>query len=181
MELSKMIEKYTIEKGGENILGQILNYLDNIKDERELNLVYNGIMLYWCYKRNNCISEKEIKEKKLFYNFYYFLLCNLNEIHKKFLIDSILNSLRFSCEQTISCSILFVELFVNLENEDIEKQLIINILERALYKPIPWGVKFTLNSLFDDERFRKMKEKYFARSIEIDNFIKSLSDNKKKK
>jgi hypothetical protein len=181
MELSKMIEKYINKKSGENILEQILTYLSNIKDEKELAEIYNGLMLYWCYKRTNCINGKEIKEKKLFYNFYYFLLCNLDEIHKKFLIDSILNSLRFSCEQTISCSILFIELFVNLENEDIEKQLMINILERALYKPIPWGIKNTLNCLFDDERFIKMDKKYIEQNIEIVNFIKSISDNKKKK
>ena len=181
MELSKMVEKYINEKSEENILEQILTYLSNIKDEKELTEIYNGLMLCWCFKRNNCINGKEIKEKKLFYNFYYFLLCNLDEIQKKFLIDSILNSLRFSCEQTISCSILFIELFVNLENEDIEKQLMINILERALYKPIPWGIKNTLNSLFDDERFIKMEKKYIEQNIEIVNFIKSISDNKKKK
>jgi hypothetical protein len=178
MELSKMIEKYINEKSGESILEQILTYLSNIKDERELGVIYNGLMLYWCYKRNNYINEKEIKEKKLFYNFYYFLICNLDEIHKKFLIDSILNSLRFSCEQTICCNILFVELFVNLENEDIEKQLMINILERALYKPIPWGVKYTLNCLFDDVRFIKMEKKYIEQNIEIANFIKRISENK---
>ena len=181
MKLNKMMEKYIIEKGGENTLEQILTYLSNIKDERELIEIYNGLMLHWCYKRNNCINGKEIKEKKLFYNFYYFLLCNLDETHKKYLIDSILNSLRFSCEQTISCSILFVELFINLENEDIERQLMVNILERALYQPIPWGVKYTLNCLFDDERFQKMEKKYIDQNIEIVNFIKCISDNKKKK
>ena len=180
MELSKMIEKYINEKSERSILEQILTYLSNIKDERELGVIYNGLMLYWCYKRNSYINGNEIKEKKLFYNFYYFLLCNLDEIHKKFLIDSILNSLRFSCEQTISCNILFVELFFNLENEDIEKQLMINILERALYKPIPWGIKYTLKCLFDDVRFIKMEKKYIEENIEITNFIKSISEKKKK-
>ena len=180
MELSKMIEKYINEKSEGSVLEKILTYLSNIKDERELGVIYNGLMLYWCYKRNSYINGNEIKEKKLFYNFYYFLLCNLDEIHKKFLIDSILNSLRFSCEQTISCNILFVELFVNLENEDIEKQLMINILERALYKPIPWGIKYTLKCLFNDVRFIKMEKKYIEENIEITNFIKSISEKKKK-
>jgi len=176
IEFCKMIEKYIHEKSGESVLEQILTYLSNIKDERELAIIYNGLMLYWLYKRNDCINENEIKEKKLFYNFYYFLLCNLDEIHKKFLIDSILNSLRFSCEETISCSILFVELFVNLENEDIEKQLIINILERVLYRPVPWGVKYTLKCLFNDERYRKMETKFIEQNIEIVNLIKHISD-----
>ena len=51
-----MIEKYIHEKSGESVLEQILTYLSNIKDERELAIIYNGLMLYWLYKRNNFFS-----------------------------------------------------------------------------------------------------------------------------
>ena len=175
-ELNKLFDKYINEKNDENNLENILNYLDNIKDERDLYNVYNGIMLYWCHKKHKQIFENNIHNKKIFYNFYFFLLTNLNEVHKKYLIDSILNALRFPCSQTINYSILFQELFVNLENEDLEKQLMENIIERMLYKPIPWGIKYTLNSLFNNEKYKKLEKKYIKENDEIVDFINKISN-----
>ena len=128
-------------------------------------------MLYWPKK------EKFDKNKKNFYEFYYFLLCNLNEIHKKYLIDSILNALRFPSSQTIMYSELFQELFINLENEDIEEQLIVNILERTIYKPIPWGIKYTLNCLFNNKKYQQLVKKFIALNNELMDFINKISTN----
>ena len=68
------------------------------------------------HKKNRTLDSEDKKQqtenKKLFYNFYFFLLTNLNEIHKKYLIDSILNALRFPCSQTINYSLLFQELML---------------------------------------------------------------------
>ena len=177
MKLAELIEKYVDENNGEIILEQILDYLDNIKEERELNSVYNGIMMYWCYKKQKYMEENEIKNKRIFYSFYYFLFCNLNEIHKKYLIDSILNALRFPCFQTINYSLLFVNLFVNLENEDLEKQLIINILERKLYEPFPWGIEYTLKNLFKNEKYQKFEKNYINQNNDIIDFVKNISND----
>ena len=177
LELNKLFDKYINEKNDENILESILNILDGIKNERELYCVYNGIMLYWCFKKQKQITENKIKSKKIFYSFYQFLLCNLNEIHKKYLIDSILNALKFPCSQTINYCILFIEIFVNLDNEDLEKQLMENILERILYKPIPWGIKYTLNSLFNNEKYQQLEKKYIKQNSEIMQFIEKIYKN----
>ena len=177
LELNKLLDKYINEKNDENILESILNILDGIKNERELYSIYNGIMLYWCQKKLKQIAENKIKGKKIFYNFYFYLLSNLNEVHKKYLIDSILNALRFPCAQTTNYCILFIELFTNLENEDLEKQLMVNILERMLYKPIPWGIKYTLNSLFDNEKYQQLEKKYITQNSEIMQFIAKISIN----
>ena len=95
MELNNLLDKYINEKTDEKSLEAILNYFDTIKDERQLINMYNGIMMYWCHKKQKHITENKIKSKKVFYNFYYYLLCNLDEIQKKYLIDSILNALDF--------------------------------------------------------------------------------------
>ena len=174
-ELRKLLELYITEKNDEINLENILNYLDNIKNERDLYNIYNGIMLFWCQIKHKQIFEN-IQNKKIFYNFYFFLLGNLNEIHKKHLIDSILNALRFPCFQTINYSILFQELFINLENEDLEKQLMVNILERMIYKPIPWGIKITLNKLFINEKYKQLEKKYINENAEIVNFINKISN-----
>ena len=134
-------------------------------------------MLYWCQKKLKQIAENKNKSKKIFYNFYFYLLCNLNEVHKKYLIDSILNALRFPCAQTTNYCTLFIELFTNLENEDLEKQLMVNILERMLYKPIPWGIKYTLNSLFGNEKYQQLEKKYITQNSEIMQFIAKISIN----
>ena len=170
-QLNQLLNNLDNDNNIENNLELILNYLDNIKEERELYSVYNGIMLYWSNK------EKFDKNKKIFYEFYYFLLCNLNEIHKKYLIDSILNALRFPSSQTIEYSELFQKLLINLENEDIEEQLIVNILERMIYKPIPWGIKYTLNCLFNNKKYQQIEKKFIALNNELMDFINKISIN----
>ena len=176
-ELSKLLDKFIKEENNDNNLENILNNLDNGKDERDLYCVYNGLMLFWCQEKHKKILENKIQNKKIFYTFYFFLLGNLNEIHKKYLIDSILNALRFPCSQTINYSILFQELFFNLENEDIEKQLMVNILERMLYKPIPWGIKYTLNCLINNEKYKQLEKKYINQNDEIVDFINKISND----
>ena len=175
-QLNELLNNYINDiNNAENSLELILNCLDNIKEEKELYKVYNEIIIYWPLQKQ--IEQNKIKKNNIFYEFYYFLLCNLNEIHKKYLIDSILNALRFPCSQTINYSELFQELFINIENEDIEEQLMVNLLERVLYKPIPWGIKFTLNCLFNNEKYRQMEKKYISQNSEIIDFINRISIN----
>jgi hypothetical protein len=178
MELNNWFDKFiSNEKNDENFFESLLSYFDKIKDERELISTYNGIMIYWCYKKQKYITENKIKSKKAFYSFYYFLICNLDEINKKYLIDSILNALRFPCSQAISYSLLFQELFMNIDNEDIEKQLMENILERALYNPIPWGIKYTLNCLLNNEKYQQLEKKYIKKNVEVIDFISKIKKN----
>ena len=178
MELNNWFDKFILnEKNDENFFESLLSYFDKIKDERELISTFNGIMIYWCYKKQKYITENKIKSKKAFYSFYYFLICNLDEINKKYLIDSILNALRFPCSQAISFSLLFQELFINIDNEDIEKQLMENILERALYNPIPWGIKYTLNCLFNNEKYQQLEKKYIKKNVEVIDYISKINKN----
>jgi CCR4-NOT transcription complex subunit 1 len=177
-ELNNWFDKFILsEKNDENFLESLLSFFDKIKDEKELINAYNGIMIYWCYKKQKYIAEDKIKSKKAFYSFYYFLICNLDEINKKYLIDSILNALRFPCSQAISYSLLFQELFINIDNEDIEKQLMENILERALYNPIPWGIKYTLNCLLNNEKYQQLEKKYIKNNVEVIDFISKINKN----
>jgi hypothetical protein len=182
MELNNWFDKFiSNEKNDENFFESLLSYFDKIKDERELISTYNGIMIYWCYKKQKYITENKIKSKKAFYSFYYFLICNLDEINKKYLIDSILNALRFPCSQAISYSLLFQELFINIDNEDIEKQLMENILERALYNPIPWGIKYTLNCLLNNEKYQHLEKIYIKNNDEVIDFISKIRKNLEEK
>ena len=94
-----------------------------MKKEKKLNTVYNGLAIYMLQyqiinQKNNNKSYKEA-----FYNFYLFLLNNLTDVNKKYLIDSILNCLRFPCPQTIDFSSLFQELLINIEIQKIWKYL----------------------------------------------------------
>ena len=56
----------------------ILTYLDNKTESKEILDIYHGIILYWVKKKHKYISENKIKSKKLFYNFYLYLLNNSN-------------------------------------------------------------------------------------------------------
>ena len=145
---------------------QTLNEICNIFisksqiNESNINYVYNGIAIYMCQYKIKSQKNNDNSNTKVFYNFYLFLLCNLNEIHKKHLLDSILNLLRFDSLPTIEFSSLFQDLLLNIDNEDIEKQLIVNFLERFIYEPIPWGIKYTFKNLIKNAKFKKMEKNY---------------------
>ena len=170
MQLLILMEKYLKEKGDENILDEIFEILDNIKNEIELNSVYNGLCIFWS-------KINLVKNKKIFYNFYLFLICNLNENHKKYLINSILNALKCPSTQTFDFSLLFQDLLLNIDNEDIEKQLIVNFLERFIYEPIPWGIKYTFKNLIKNAKFKKMEKNYLMEKEEIEYFIQQIYNN----
>ena len=168
LQLKILVDKY-IEEGNDdnNILDDILEIFDSIKNEIELNSVYNGLALFMFYYQMNNTQHKNKFTKKIFYNFYLFLLCNLNEIHKKHLIDSILNSIILPNSSIVDFASLFQDLLLNIENEDIEKQLIINLLERSLYEPIPLGIKNIIKSLLKNDKFKNMENSYIKSNAEI--------------
>jgi hypothetical protein len=174
LELKILVDKYIEEGNDNNILDDILEIFDAIKNEIELNSVYNGLALYFFHYQKTNIQEKNKLTKKIFYNFYLFLLCNLNEMHKKHLMDSILNSLILPKSSIIDFSLLFQDLLLNIENEDIEKQLIINLLERTLYVPIPLGIKNIVKCLLKNEKFRNMEKNYFKSNEEIENLLEKF-------
>ena len=175
MQLKILVDKYIKGKKDEYILDEIIEILDRIKNEKELNTVYNGLAIYMLQyqiinQKNNNKSYKEA-----FYNFYLFLLKNLTDVNNKYLIDSILNCLRFPCPQTIDFSSLFQELLINIEIESIEKQLIINFLERFLYDdPIPWGIRYTFKCLIKNEKFEIMEKKYLKGNEVIENYLEKI-------
>ena len=175
-ELDKLLDKYINESSVKNNLELILNYFYNIKNERELYNKFHGIILYWCHKKQNQqINENNIK-KNPFFNFYFFLLTNLNEIYKNYLIDTIINALRFPSSQTINYSLLFQELFINIDNEDLKMLLIAKLFKRMLYNPIPWGIKYTLNCLFINEKFNQWKNQCISENEEFEDFINIISN-----
>ena len=177
LQLKILVDKY-IEEGNDdnNILDDILEIFDSIKKEKELNSVYNGLAIYMFYYHMNNTQNKNKFTKKIFYNFYLFLLCNLNEIHKKHLIDSILNSLILPSSSIIDFSSLFQDLLLNVENEDIEKQLIINLLERTLYEPIPLGIKNIIECLSKNDKYKNMEKNFFKSNPEIENHLAELRE-----
>ena len=175
MQLKILVDKYIKGKKDEYILDEIIEILDRIKNEKELNTVYNGLAIYMLQYQIINPKNNNKSYKEAFYNFYLFLLKNLTNVNKKYLIDSILNCLRFPCPQTIDFSSLFQELLINIEIESIEKQLIINFLERFLYDdPIPWGIRYTFKCLIKNEKFEIMEKKYLKGNEVIENYLEKI-------
>ena len=84
----------------------------------------------------------------------------MNEVQRDILIGAILNSLRFPCVQTLAYSHLFQELFFDINNDDIKEHMLNNILIRMIYKPLPWGLKYTFINMNKKEGFQKMIKSY---------------------
>ena len=174
------IDKYISEEK-ESYLQNMIKYLENIVDEKEQNQIFNAIVIYWSQsKHKHYLSEKSIKSKEIIFKFYIHLLFKLNENQRNLLINAILNSLRFPCVQTMFYSLLLQELFFEIKNEEIKEHILNNLLERLLYKPLPWGIKYTMVNLYKKEKFCKIikpfMEKYKLNEV-LQNIVNNCKEN----
>ena len=62
--------------------------------------------------------------------------------------------------QTFAYSNLFQKLFFEIEKEEIKEHMLNNLLIRLLYKPLPWGLKFTFVNMNKTDGFQKMIKPY---------------------
>ena len=100
----------------------------------------------------------------------------LNESQRNLLINAILNSLRFPCIQTMSYSLLLQELFFEIKNDEIKEHILNNLLERLLYKPLPWGIRYTMVSLYKKEKFLKII-KPFIEKYKLSDVLQKIVNN----
>ena len=175
--LVKALEVIEDEKGvaqkGKNIKEEIQKETNN----KKLNQIINAIIIYWSQsKHKHNLSEKSIKSKGIIFKFYLYLLNKLNESQRNLLINAILNSLRFPCIQTMSYSLLLQELFFEIKNDEIKEHILNNLLERLLYKPLPWGIRYTMVSLYKKEKFLKII-KPFIEKYKLSDVLQKIVNN----
>ena len=158
-----LIDKF-INEENENHLNNLVKSLESIEDKKEQNQIINAIVIYWSQsKHKHYLSEKSIKSKEIIFKFYCYLLHNLNENLRDLLINAILNSLRFPCVQTMAYSLLIQELFFEIKNDVIKEHILNNLLERSLYKPLPWGIRHTIVDLYKKDKFQKMVKPFLEK------------------
>ena len=170
----ELIDKY-INDPKENYLDNFVKTFDNIESEKEINKILNIIVIYWGLKHKSYMTKNKIKSKEEFYKFYSYLLINLNKNVREVLIHALLNALRYPCMQTESYSILYQELFLEINNEEIKEHLLNNLLQRLLYKPYPWGIRYTLVNLAKKEKFKKMIKNYSNDKNNIMDIIEKMT------
>jgi hypothetical protein len=178
------IDKYITEEK-ESHLVNLIKSLNNIEDEKEKNQIFNAIIIYWSQiKHKYYLSEKSIKSKEIIFKFYLYLLLKLNEDQRSLLINAILNSLRFPSLQTMSYSLLLQELFFEIKNDEIKEHMLNNLLQRLLYKPYPWGIRYTMVNLYKKDKFQKMVkpllDKYRLNEV-LQKIVNNCIDKKDKK
>ena len=178
-EIKLFIDNYISEEK-DNYLENLIKCLENIKDEKEENQIFNAIIIYWSQsKHKHYLSEKSIKSKEIIFKFYLFLMHKLNENKRNLLINAILNSLRFPCVQTMFYSLLFQELLLDIKNDEIKEHMLNNLLERLLYKPLPWGLKYTMVNLYKKDKFIKII-KPFLEKYKLNEIFQKIVNNCKK-
>lgn len=185
METSQILEKLELKDSIDNYIKEDKEiYLDNInnvlkqKTDKDVSKILNSIVLYWCHsKHRQHLVEKKIKTKEIAYKFYKNILCKLSESNRNILINAILNCIRYPSPDTIAYCILLQELIFESKIDDIKENIINNLFERALYKPIPWGIRFLINNMYPKEKFQTIL-KYFVDKYKLDNnIISSIVNN----
>jgi len=174
--IKSLIDKY-INEENESYLVNLVKYLENLDDEKEENQIFNAIIIYWSQsKHKHYLTEKSIKSKEIIFKFYYYFLNKLNENQRNLLINAILNSLRYPCIQTMSYSLLLQELFFEIKNDEIKENILNNLLERLLYKPLPWGLKYTMINLYKKDKFQKII-KPFVEKYKLNEILQKIVNN----
>ena len=66
-----------------------------------------------------------------------------------------------------------------MKNDEIREHMLNNLLTRIIYKPIPWGLKFTFINMNKNEKFQKLIKPYLDKYNLDDAFTNILNGCKK--
>jgi CCR4-NOT transcription complex subunit 1 len=96
------------------------------------------------------------------------------------LINSILNELRYPSNQTIFFSCLVVFICCDIGDSNIEEHIITSILERLIFKPIPWGILVTFSQLIKNQKYKLLERPFVTKNnldekliLKLRNFLKN--------
>ena len=117
--------------------------------------------LYEFYK--NLLGIKKIKNGEIF-EFFTKMIKQLVFDNRDHLINSILNELRYPSNQTIFFSCLVVFICCDIGDSNIEEHIITSILERLIFKPIPWGILVTFNQLIKNQKYKLLERPFVTKN-----------------
>ena len=104
-ELKSIIDKCINEENDTHLVN-LVKSLKMITDEKEENQIFNALVIYLSQNKNkHYLNKKSIKSREIIFKFYNYLLHKLDEHQRNLLINSIINSLRYPCSQTMSYSL----------------------------------------------------------------------------
>lgn len=175
-ELKSIIDKCINEENDTHLVN-LVKSLKMITDEKEENQIFNALVIYLSQNKNkHYLNKKSIKSREIIFKFYNYLLHKLDEHQRNLLINSIINSLRYPCSQTMSYSLLLQELFLEIKDDEIKENILNNLLVRLLYKPLPWGLKYTMINLYKKEKFQKII-KPFVEKYKLNEILQKIVNN----
>ncbi|MCQ2816357.1 MAG: DUF3819 domain-containing protein [archaeon] len=172
-----LVNEYVDSKNTE-IISAISNQLNQSKTRDSNNFIINAIVVYWSQKLLKHVTDKNMQPVNIT-NFYMLLMKNLDEENKDHLINAMLNELRFPSIQTLFFSDLIVYILREIKNEMVEEHIITNICERAVYKPIPWGLCRTFSIIMKNAAYKIKHTQYYANPKNAEMIEKIFESAKK--
>ena len=157
-----LIDNY-IESKNENVILDLCNKLNETKNKNFNFYVINAIVIYWAQKILKQLQEKKIKNGEIF-EFFTKMIKQLVFDNRDHLINSILNELRYPSNQTIFFSCLIVFICCDIGDSNIEEHIITNILERLIFKPVPWGVLVTFTQLIKNQKYKLLERPFVTKN-----------------
>ena len=173
-----LIDNY-IETKKEEVISELCKKLNETKNKNFNFYVINAIVIYWAQKILKQLQEKKIKNGEIF-EFFTKMIKLLALDNRDHLINSILNELRYPSNQTIFFSCLLVYICNDIGELNIEEHIITNILERLMFKPVPWGVLVTFSQLFRNQKYKLLERPFVTKNnlnekliLKLRNFLKN--------
>ena len=173
-----LIDEY-IESKNEEVINELCKKLNETKNKNFNFYVINAIVIYWAQKILKQLQEKKIKNGEIF-EFFTKMIKQLVFDNRDHLINSILNELRYPSNQTIFFSCLVVFICCDIGDSNIEEHIITSILERLIFKPIPWGILVTFSQLIKNQKYKLLERPFVTKNnldekliLKLRNFLKN--------
>jgi CCR4-NOT transcription complex subunit 1 len=164
-----------IETKNINVVSELCKKLNAHKNRNFNFYVINAIVIYFAQKILRQLQEKKNKKNEIF-DFFMKMMEQLESDNRDHLINSILNELRYVSTQTLFFKNLIIYILSEIKNDNIEEQIIGNIFQRLIFKPIPWGLTLTFAQLIKNNKYKLAEKTYFKKANLDESFIKKVKD-----
>ncbi|KAG4096458.1 Not1-domain-containing protein [Neocallimastix lanati (nom. inval.)] len=170
--IKQNVDQYLKNREPESLiinLNKIL--LKNKKDDNNLNEskynipLINSLIFYIGIQAINAMNQKpeNTTTKDIVFDIYMQLM-KFDSEGRYYILNAIVNQLRYPNSHTQYFSSLLLKLFIDAEEEIIQEQITRVLLERlVINKPHPWGLLFTFIELIKNQKYKFWEHKNFIK------------------
>jgi len=189
--LRPQIDAYLNHEGNESLLEGVIEGLRNkskTNDESSYNIpAINSLVLYVGTRGINALGKKDKTNSQigiaqtLSMNIFKFLVTKMDTEGRYYVVNAMVNQVRFPNNQTHYFSCVLLYLFAETNGFEIVQEQITRVLVERLIaaRPHPWGLLITFIELIKNPKYKFWSYKFVFCAPEIKSLFDSVHDSVK--